>query len=106
MSYLSSFIRLTWLSVGACPIFIADTERDIGVRTHRQTNANSSHVSSVTSVLCINYFRFRSIPFLSIPDFPASPAEKVTAILEAPPPKTEQELRAFLCLVNYYMKFV
>ena len=37
MSYLSSFIRLTWLSVSACPIFVAVTEREIGVRTHRRT---------------------------------------------------------------------
>ena len=32
--------------------------------------------------------------------------EKVGAILEAPPPKTVHELRAFLGLVNYYGKFV
>ena len=32
--------------------------------------------------------------------------EKVAAILEAPPPKTVHELRAFLGLVNYYGKFV
>ena len=43
MSYLSSFIRFTWLSVGVCPVFVAVTEREIRVRTHRQTvliNAN------------------------------------------------------------------
>ena len=41
-SYLSSFICLTWLSVGG-PIFVAVTEHDIGVHTHRRTvpiNAN------------------------------------------------------------------
>ena len=32
-----------WLSVGACPVFVAVTEREIRVHTHRQTvliNAN------------------------------------------------------------------
>ena len=37
VSYLSSFIRFTWLSAGACPVFVAATEREIRVRTLRQT---------------------------------------------------------------------
>ena len=36
MSYLSSYIRLTWLSTGACPVFVAVTEREFRVRTLRQ----------------------------------------------------------------------
>ena len=34
------FIRLTWLSVGASPVFVAVTEREIRVRTHNLINAN------------------------------------------------------------------
>ena len=37
MSYLSSFIRLTWLCFGASPVFVAVTEREIRVCTHRRT---------------------------------------------------------------------
>ena len=42
-SYLSSFIRLMWLSADTCPVFVAVTEREIRVHTHRWTvliNAN------------------------------------------------------------------
>ena len=71
MSYLSSFIRLTWLSVGASPIFVAVTECEIGVRTRRRTvliNANfwlrvqhpRPYCTTITS---------GSIPFRSIPGF-------------------------------------
>ena len=47
------FIRFTWLSPGACPVFVAATERKIRVRTLRQTvsltllTLISGYVSSV-----------------------------------------------------------
>ena len=63
------FIRLTWLSVGACPVFVAVTECEIRVRTHRRTvliNANfwlrvQHHVRIVQQLL--------PVPFRSVPGF-------------------------------------
>ena len=68
------FIRFTWLSAGACPVFVAATEREIRVRTLRQAvliNANfwprvqcpRPYCASITS---------GSVPFRSVPGFIAS----------------------------------
>ena len=62
MSYLSSFIRLTWLSIGACPIFVAVTKRE-----HRRTvliNANFwPHVKHYVRVVQ----QLLTVPFPSVP---------------------------------------
>ena len=56
MSYIpQQFIRLKWLSVGTCPVFVAVTEPEIVVQTHRRTVLISGHV------LYNSYFRFRSV---------------------------------------------
>ena len=62
--------------LGACPVFVADTAgREIS--SPYIGKPGILHQFSVaypvsTSVLCNNYFWFRSVPFLSVPGFPAS----------------------------------
>ena len=85
MSYLSSFIRLTWLTVGAYPVFVAVTEREIRVRTYRQTvliNANfwprvqhqHPYCATITS---------GSVPFRSVPGFIPSHSNALANIEKA-----------------------
>ena len=92
MSYLSSFIRLTWLSASACPVFVAVTECEFRVRTLRQavTNFLATCLAS-TSVLCINYFRFHSVPehsrFSSIPKHDGSSSHPISVHTHPSPGK-------------------
>jgi len=66
MFYLSSFIRLTWLTVGACPVFVAVyTEREIRVSTQKRTVLISGHVSSI-HVRIVQ--QLLPVPFRSVPE--------------------------------------
>ena len=58
-----------WLSARACPVF---AERKIRVRTLTKTVLISGHVSSILVRIVHQLLPFRSVPFLSVPGFPAS----------------------------------
>ena len=57
----------TWLSAGACLVFVAVTEREIRVCTPRQTVLISDHVSSAYACIVHQLLPvpFRSVPFHS-----------------------------------------
>ena len=61
------FIRFTWLSPGACPVFVAATEREIRVRTLRQTVSLTLISGYVSSVHVRIVHQLLPVPFRSVP---------------------------------------